>query len=319
VVNDSKRQLGDSELWVSPIALGCWPMAGISSIGVNDADSMATIEAALECGINHFDTAYSYGYSGESDRLLRRVLGDRADVVIATKVGSHYTPDKQRVLDARPETLKRHAMESCERLGRSTLDVLYLHTPDSYTPIEQSAEALADLQQQGIARYIGLSNATPDESRRFASIVRPIVVQPPFNMLQQQTFRELQPLCLENHCGTAVYWPLMKGLLAGKLQRDHQFDPSDRRLTYPMFTGREWDLNQDFLDKLRSLAAQLGWTVTRLVVRWTMDQPGVTSVLCGAKRPEQIRESAEAMRQSIPLDINQQIEQAIMDRGIIKA
>ena len=93
-------------------------MAGISSLGVNDADSIATIEAALECGITHFDTAYSYGYSGESDQLLRRVLGDRTDVVIATKVGSHYTPDKQRVLDARPETLKRHTMESCERLGR---------------------------------------------------------------------------------------------------------------------------------------------------------------------------------------------------------
>lgn len=306
-----KRRLGDSDLWVSPVSLGCWPMSGISSMGVDDALSEATIHAALEHGINHFDTAYSYGYDGRSDRVLRNALRGRMDqAIIGSKVGSHYTSDKTRVLDASPERLKCEADEIRTRLGLDQIDLLYLHTPDGVTPIEQSAQALAELVSQGVVRYVGLSNASLDETRRFAKVIRPIVLQPPFNMLQPETVDGLQPFLSQQACGVAGYWPLMKGLLAGAMKRDHVFDPSDKRLTYPIFQGQAWQRAQDLLDVLRSIADNIGWTVTRLVIHWTMRQPNITTVLCGAKRPDQIIESASAMNGVLSNDAMHQIDQA---------
>ena len=92
-----------------------------------------------------------------------------------------------------------------------------------------------------------------------------------------------------------VYWPLMKGLLAGKMRRDHQFDPKDKRRTYPVFQGEEWDKTHDFLDKIRPIAEENGKTIAQLAIAWVIQRPGITSALCGAKRPEQIRETAVAM------------------------
>ncbi len=102
--------------------------------------------------------------------------------------------------------------------------------------------------------------------------------------------------------------------LAGKLERNHAFDPADRRLTYPMYQGREWELNQDFLDELRAISKKLGWSVTRLVIRWTTSQNHITTVLCGAKYSEQIRESAEAMIGELPSEILLEIDRAIERR-----
>ena len=103
----TRRRLGHTDLWVSPVALGCWPIAGITSIGVTEADSLATIAAALDAGINFFDTAYCYGYDGESEKLVGRVLRPhRKEVVIATKCGIHWGRDQKQVKDARPETLR---------------------------------------------------------------------------------------------------------------------------------------------------------------------------------------------------------------------
>jgi aryl-alcohol dehydrogenase-like predicted oxidoreductase len=119
-------------------------------------------------------------------------------------------------------------------------------------------------------------------------------------MLQSETLEELRPFLATRKCGVACYWPLMKGLLAGGMQRDHTFDPMDKRLTYPIFQGKAWERAQDLLDVLRSLAHDHRCSVAQLVVHWTLRQPQITTVLCGAKRPEQIRESAAAM--SIWLD-----------------
>ena len=307
-----RRQLGNSDLWVSPVSLGCWPMSGISSLDVDDALSEATIHAALENGINHFDTAYSYGYDGRSDRVIKQALRGKMDqVIIGSKVGTHYAPDQSRVMDASPERLKRQADEIRQRLDLDRIDLLYLHSPDRITPIEKSAEALADLVTQGAVRYVGLSNATPDEAFRFASVIRPIVFQPPFNMLQPDTLNALRQFIDLQGCGVACYWPLMKGLLAGAMKRDHVFDPSDKRLTYSIFQGQAWQNAQDLLDLLRSIASNLEWSVTRLVVFWTMQQPNITTVLCGAKRPSQIIESASAMYGELSAETMSQIDAAI--------
>lgn len=299
-----RRRLGNSELWVSPVGFGCWPIAGVSSLEVNDADSLATLHAAIDAGINFFDTAFSYGYTGEADKLLAQVIGDRSsELIIASKVGSHYDSQRRRIVDGRPETLLANAQAGCARLGVDTLDVIYLHEVDPQVPVAESAGGIAQIVQQGWARYAGVSNVDAAQLREFQAECPVVVVQPPFNMFQPEFVAAIRDVCHEHNIAIACYWALMKGLLAGHIGRDHQFDPADRRLTYPIFQGEAWLRAQDLLDKLRHVAGELQCTVAQLVVAWTLAQPGITVALCGAKRPAQIEETAAAMRLSLSADL----------------
>lgn len=303
----SLRQLGKSDLWVSSVGFGCWPIAGISSLEVTDEWSVKTIHAALDAGINFFDTAFSYGYDGEADRLLRRALSGRRDrVVLASKVGSHYDSDLRRVVDGRPATLTAQAAKILKRLDIEQIDVLYLHERDPQVAIEESAGAIAEAVARGWARYAAVSNVNEDELRRFHATCPVIAVQPPYNMLQQDSWLRIREFCTQQSISAVCYWVLMKGLLVGKFQRDHKFDPRDRRLTYEIYRGERWERSQDFLDRLRGLSSQLGCTVSQLVIAWTIQQPGITVALCGAKRPEQIEETARAMAL--------QLDESVMNR-----
>jgi aryl-alcohol dehydrogenase-like predicted oxidoreductase len=303
-----KRYLGPSDLAVSPVGLGCWPIAGVSTLDVNEQDSLATIHAALDAGINFIDTAYSYGYAGEADQLLAQVLKERrSEVVLASKVGSHYTPDKQRMVDGRPETLIEHTQQARQRLGVEQIDIMYLHQPDPHVPLAESATALREVIDRGWVRYAGVSNVNSQQLAEFHAVCPVIVVQPPFNMLQREAVDDILPFCQAHSIGIACYWALMKGLLAGKMARDHQFDSRDRRLTYEVYQGAAWQRAQDLLDQLRAMASELDCTVAQLVVAWTVAQPGITSALCGAKRPEQIQETAAAMRLHMDAELLAQI------------
>lgn len=271
-------------------------MAGISSMGIDDEQSVRTVQAALDHGINFFDTAYSYGYDGRSDRVLRTALqGKRDQAVIAHKVGMHWDAQKQRVLDGRPETLVAHAEECLSRVGLEYVDVMYLHSPDPNVPIEESAGAIREICKRGWARYAAVSNVNAEHATRFISECPVVAIQPYFNMFQRDAVHDLLPIVQSNNISLVCYWVLMKGLLSGYLQRDHVFDPSDRRLTYAVFQGNAWTQSQDLLDKLRALALELNCTVTQLVLAWSLTQLGVSVALSGAKRPDQIIESAKAM------------------------
>ncbi len=308
-VNVLRRKLGQSDLWVSPVGFGCWPIAGVSSLEVNDADSLKTIHAAIDAGINFFDTAYSYGYDGEADRLLAQVLRERRnEMVVASKVGSHYDSQRNRRVDGRPETLIAQAHRARQRLGLEQIDVMYLHEPDPTVSIEESAGAIAEIVTSGIARFAGVSNVNEDQLRAFHGICPVIVVQTPYNMLQPERTDAIRGFCVERNIAIACYWVLMKGLLAGKLPRNHRFDPADRRLSYPIFQGAAWERSQDLLDNLRRLAGELDCTVAQLVIAWTLSQTGVTVALCGAKRSYQIIETAAAMRQELSQEALVQIE-----------
>lgn len=303
------RKLGSSDLWVSNVGFGCWPIAGISSLEVTDDWSVRTLHAAFDAGINFFDTAFSYGYDGEADRLLRIALSDRRDqVVLASKVGSHYDQERRRVVDGRPATLVDQAERMLKRLDIQQLDLLYLHQPDPGVAIEESAGAIAEIVARGWARYAGVSNVNADQLSRFHATCPVVAVQPPFNMLQQNEWLAIREFCLQHSISSVCYWVLMKGLLAGKLLRDHKFDPRDRRLTYDIYQGEKWDRSQDFLDRLRGLCQQLGCTVSQLVIAWTTQQPGITVALCGAKRPEQIEETAGAMSVRLEDGVMKQID-----------
>ncbi len=242
------RSLGDAGLQVSAVAMGCWPIAGMTSLDVNETDSLATLQAALEHGVNFFDTAYCYGRDGESERLIARGLGHRRDeIVIATKGGIHYDRQGKRLLDARPETLQRECDESLRRLGTDRVDLLYLHAPDPGTPLTDSAGALRDLMTAGKTRCVGVSNLTREQLEAFHAVCPVAAFQPPYNMLQRQIERDTLPWCRQHGVAVVVYWPLLKGLLAGQLPRDYVFPPRDGRAKYVMFQGEEWQKNQDFV------------------------------------------------------------------------
>jgi aryl-alcohol dehydrogenase-like predicted oxidoreductase len=310
------RPLGNSRLSVSPVALGCWPIAGMTSLDVNERDSIATIEAALEAGINFLDTAYCYGPNGESEQLIgRTIAGRREGLVIATKGGLHWGPGGERVFDGTRERLHRECRESLQRLQIDCIDLYYLHAPDPNTPVAESAVAFAELKQQGLIRAVGVSNFTVAQLQEFHAVCPVDAVQPPYNMLQRQIEADLVPYCREHNIALCTYWPLLKGLLAGKLSRDHVFLPGDGRAKYVMFQGEEWQRNQDLLDDLRTIAARSHKSVAQLVVQWTIAQPGITSALCGAKRPDQILESAAALADDFTSEELAQIEAALQRRG----
>jgi aryl-alcohol dehydrogenase-like predicted oxidoreductase len=300
---------------IAPVALGCWPIAGVTTLGTSDADSIATIQACFELGINHLDTAYVYGPGGESENLIRRALGSRRDeMVIATKCGIHYA-GTEMVTDGRPDVLRRECDESLRRLGTDRVELLYLHSPDEKVAIEESAAALGELLAAGKTRSIGASNCTLEQFQTFHAVTPLAAVQLPYNMLQRDIEQQTLPWCRANNIAVTVYWPLMKGLLAGKLPRDHQFAERDKRQNMPMYQGDEWQRNQDFLDALRRAAALSGHTVAQLVINWTIHQSGITAALCGAKRPWQIEETAGAMGWSLSPEQRELIDAAIAARG----
>lgn len=309
------RPLGRTQIFVTPVAMGCWPIAGITSVHVTDAHSRETLQAAFDAGINFFDTAYCYGYAGESERLMGEVLGPRRNqIVIATKGGIHYEGTKQ-ARDASPATLRRECEESLRRLRTDYVDLLYLHAPDPAVPLTESAGGLRELLEEGKTRSVGLSNATTAQLMEFAAVCPLTAYQPHYNMLQREIEASQLPWCREHGVSAIVYWPLMKGLLAGKLPRDHLFDPKDGRQKYPMFQGDEWRKNQDFLDALRPIAQEAGRTVAQVVINWTIHQAGITAALCGAKRPDQIRDNAGGMGWTLTDAQLARIAQALEERG----
>ncbi|MGD9127967.1 MAG: aldo/keto reductase [Planctomycetia bacterium] len=312
--------LGNSDLQIAPVALGCWPLAGMTSGIVPDETAIATIHACLEpeVGINHLDTAYMYGAAGESERLIGRAIRDRREeFIVATKGGLHIdlTTRNNRQIDSRPETLRRECEESLQRLQTDRVEIYYLHAPDPDIPIEESAGAIGELIEQGKARFAGASNLSLDQLARFHAVCPIVVFQPMYNMLQRGIEKDILPWCKEQGISVLVYWPLLKGLLAGRLRREDVIPPTDTRSRYPMFHGEQWQKNHDLIDRLRDIAADAGKTVAQLVINWTIHRDGITGAICGAKRPEQIRDTAGAMGWRLSDDQLAAIDSALADRG----
>jgi aryl-alcohol dehydrogenase-like predicted oxidoreductase len=288
----------------------------MTSPGTSDAESLATVRACFDLGINHLDTAYMYGRSGESERLIARALGRRRrEMVIATKCGLHWDAEGRQAHDARPATLRRQCEESLRRLDSEHVELLYLHAPDPDVPVAESAGELRRLMEEGKARAIGASNLSLSQLEAFAAECLPAAFQPAYNMLMRQIEADTLPWCREHNVAVLVYWPLMKGLLAGKIARDQVFGPDDSRSKYPMFQGEERRKNHDLVDRLRAIADAAGHSVLELVLNWTIHQPGITAALCGAKRPEQIAECAGGSGWQLAPDQLVQIDEALADRG----
>ena len=306
------------QLTLPGLALGCWPLAGMTRPGVTRQAAIETVAAAIDHGITHLDTAYCYGENGESEKAIAQAAqGRRNEVTIASKCGIHWQAGKKQTVDGRPETIIREAKESLLRLQADTIDLLYLHTPDPKIPIKESAGALRRLLDEGVVRAVGLSNGNVEECKLFAETCPLTACQRHFNMLQQEIRPALLPYCKSEQIAMVTYWPLIKGLLTGRMERNQVFQKTDSRHKYLMFHGEEFQKNLDFVDTIRSLATQQNMDLVSLVLAWTMAQEGITTVLFGATSAKQVAANAKALNCRLDGSIIQTINDAIQQRGLV--
>ena len=284
------RQLGSSGLTVSLVGLGCTNFGKRLDL----EGTRAVVHAALDAGINFFDTADIYGGQGESERLLGEVLGkSREDIVLATKFGADMDGAIEPGWAARGSRryIRKAVEASLRRLRTDHIDLYQLHEPDPLTPIEETLSALADLVRDGKVRYVGSSNlpawqiADAEWTARAGGLTRFISAQNEYNLLKRDVEADVVPACERYGIGLLPYFPLSAGLLTGKYSRER---PSSGRLAEPRYTPLLTDTALDRVDALTVFAEQRGRSVLDVAIAGLASQPGVSSVISGATRPEQV-------------------------------
>ncbi|MEL7337982.1 MAG: aldo/keto reductase, partial [Planctomycetota bacterium] len=283
-----------------PVVFGLWPLAGVTTIGVQHDTAIATLHQAFDSGIDAFDTAFSYGRDGESDRRLGSVLKDRGidrdSITVISKVSQRYDDSGERYVDASPGQIVRDAEASLQRIGIDHFDLLMLHSPDPAVDIQASIDALEGMRERGLCDAIGVCNVN---AIQFAACLKsaPIAaLQCPLNVLQRDSLDTLVAIARRHSVDVYVFWTLMKGLLAGGIGRDHQFAAGDSRPGYDIFQGLKRESAHRVVDALGILAKRESTTIAQLAIGWAVSQPGITAALVGGHRPEQIAETAPTPR-----------------------
>ena len=286
----------------SRIALGTWAMGGWMWGGSEDKESIRTIHAALDHGINLIDTAPIYGY-GRSEEIVGEALrqgGRRDSVILATKVGLDWTNGKVERNSTRQRIL--HEFEdSLRRLQTDYIDIYQVHWPDPLVPIEETAAILRELYEQGRIRAIGVSNYSPAEMARFSAVAPLHTIQPPYNLFEREIEDEILPFAVGRRITTLTYGALCRGLLSGAMRLDRQFANGDmRKTTDPKFQPPHFAEYLNAASKLDAFAREnYGKRVIHLAVRWLLDQPGVGVALWGARHPEQLAAIREVIGWSL--------------------
>ncbi len=284
---------------VSAIAFGSWQIGGVP-FWKNKGDDAAleSIEAALEAGINLFDTAPVYGF-GHSETLLGRALRKHRDgVVIATKSGLLWNDDGKMYRCLKPESIRLEAEASLKRLSADFIDLYQIHWPSPDEPVEPAMEALAGLKEEGKIRMIGVSNFDLPLLKRAMGVVRVDSLQPKYNLIERDAEKELLPFCAENKIGVLAYSPLASGLLKGKYDRTHKFDDW-RSGAMGVFKKELIGGAFDKVEALKKIAAKLGVPLAHMAVRWVLANKGVTCAIVGVKEAAQLREIVKCVDRPI--------------------
>jgi len=312
----SRVRVGRTDLQVSPIAFGTWQLGG--EWGQFDEDEgIAAIRQARELGVNFFDTAQGYGF-GASERVLGKALRDdldsrRDEVVIATKGGLRMT-DEGLVRDSSPEWLRSGVDSSLQALGVDHIDVYQVHWPDSKIPFAETAGALQKLVDEGKIRHVGVSNFDAAQMAEFAR-TRPVeTLQPPYDLFRRDIEAEVLPHCREHDIGVLVYGPLAHGLLTGALDENTRFAADDWRSGAPFFKGEAYRRNVEVVNELERFASEeLGVSVSRLAIAWTLANPAVQVAIVGARHPGHIEDSVAAAELSLSEADLEQIDRIMAD------
>jgi aryl-alcohol dehydrogenase-like predicted oxidoreductase len=288
-----RRQLGEGGPTLSVLGLGGWKFGGSWLYGLGESDdenSVATIERAIDAGVNWVDTAPIYGL-GRSEEVIGRALADHPDVLVNTKCGHHPSPDgKSTYVDNSPDVIKRECNESLRRLGRDHIDIYQFHLPDTEHPVEESWGAMLELIQEGKVRWAGGSNFTVEMLRACEPLGHMQVTEPQYNLLHREVEAELLPWCEENGTGVVCYETQQTGLLSGAFSREHlaHLAADDFRHTFADFQEPTLTKALDLVEELQPIATGLGVTVGELAIAFTLAHPAVTGAIVGASSPEQV-------------------------------
>ena len=277
-------------LKVSRVAIGTWAIGGWMWGGTDETESISTIRAALDHGINVIDTAPAYGF-GRSEEIVGKAIADghlRDKVVIATKVGLEWK-DGNVFRNASRGRIMREIEDSLRRLRTDYIDVYQVHWPDPLVAVEETAAAMQTLFRQGKIRAIGVSNFSVEQMQQFRSVAPLHVLQSPYNLFERGIEADLLPYCRKNNIATFGYGALCRGLLSGRMRSDTAFGGDDLRRTDSKFIQPRFAQYLSAVQRLDRLAQErFGQHVIQLAVRWMLDQ-GVTTALWGARHPDQLQ------------------------------
>ena len=288
----TRRKLGDSDLAVSPVGLGCMSLSGVYG-EADDAASEALIHHAIDRGVNHLDSSDMYGW-GHNETLLGRALKGRRDqVVLATKFGQIRRDGQSNGVDGRPEYVMQACEASLARLGVDVIDLYYQHRVDPSVPVEDTVGAMARLVEQGKVRFLGLSEAHPDRIRR-AHRVHPIAaVQTEYSLLYRQEAEETRRTTKELGISFVAYAPLGRGFLTGAIQTLEDVD--GRRAAHPRFQAENFASNRRLVALVEAFAAEKGCTPAQVTLAWLLAQGEDVVTIPGTRHAARLDENAGAL------------------------
>ncbi|MCE5327146.1 MAG: aldo/keto reductase [Planctomycetaceae bacterium] len=302
------REIGKSGIQASVIALGAWPIGGGPWWGkTDDEESIRTVQAAIDMGVTLIDTAPVYGFGRSEEVIGRAIKGRRDKVVLATKCGLWWKDNRgfeffqsegrtvRRCL--RPETIRVEVEESLQRLGVDVIDLLQTHWQEEgpgSTPIAETMGCLVDLQKAGKVRAIGVSNCSPAQMDEYRKVGRIDSNQPRYSMLDRYIEGDVLPYCRKNGISTLAYSPLEQGLLTGAITMASTFSPDEYRNNLPWLAPANRKKVLDMLWGWADLLKKYNCTLAQLVIAWTLQQDGLTFVLCGGRKAKHIADNAGA-------------------------
>jgi aryl-alcohol dehydrogenase-like predicted oxidoreductase len=305
------RKLGKTEVNASVITFGAWAIGGWMWGGSEKKDALEAIRASIDEGVTSIDTAAVYGQGYSEELVGEAITGIPRDrLQILTKFGMRWDLKKgQHAFDsvdnngnrisiykyAGRESIIKECEDSLRRLRTDYIDLYQIHWPDITTPIDETMEAVALLIKQGKVLAAGVSNYNAEQMREAETAVTLASNQVPYSMVERSIEKDVVPLAIKNNIAIIAYSPLQRGLLTGKIKPGHKFSEGDHRPTTKFYKEENIKRINDFLDKIRPIAEAKNATLSQLVLRWTIEQPGITIALAGARNAEQAVQNAKAI------------------------
>lgn len=272
------RELGTTGVQVSEIVLGAWQFGQAGWADIKDAESIAAIHAALDAGVNMIDTAVGYG-NGYSEQIVgQAVKGRRDQVLLASKI------------DANPDSI-RSGIDAClERMGIDCIDLYQVHYPSPRIPIADTIGAMDEIRRAGKVRFVGVSNFSLQQMQEAVATARIDTCQPPFNVLWREIDDTVLPFCREHGIAVLPYSPLAQGLLAGKFRRREDIPP-DIRSHNKLFAEGIFEQCLRVVELMEGIARAHGKSLAQTAIAWTLQVPGITAPIVGARNPQQLQEN----------------------------